>query len=315
VDYGQPARQADQAALSSAPVLVLPTARGGAGSSMGSRVTACIVLPSDAAVRSLLGAMTVPRSAPSQPLAPTQTPGARVAVELADFVHRRRVEGDVSTHALLRHCANDETRGCANGCGAASHHRGMDPAFAHLQSVCGRDGAAVYLAALEDEVRSSPNCRSLDMLHLDKPWSKLPEESKRELQLSKNAHLLAARQRLQSLRSFKTPKGDVDPEPKGSPAGRCLRVGGRPGCGFHFACRHCLLAGHPASGCVLSPERDRYCAAAASANRAQYLATFAHSSPRLFGTRVPGSLEARLLQLLQRRSPSPPTTRATGTSG
>jgi hypothetical protein len=86
VDYGQPARQADQAALSSAPVLVLPTARGGAVS----RVTTCIVLPSDAAVRSLLGAMTVPRSAPSQPLAPTQTPGARVAVKLADFVHRHQ---------------------------------------------------------------------------------------------------------------------------------------------------------------------------------------------------------------------------------
>ena len=279
VGYDQSARQADQAALSRAPVLVSPSVRRGAGS----RVTACIVLPSDAAVRSLLGAMTVPRGAPSQPLAPTSTLGGRVSVELADFVHRRRVEGDVSSHALLRHRSNDETRSCANGCGAASCHRGMDPAFAHLLSVCGEDGAAVYHAALEAEVRGSPYCRSLDMLHLDKPWSKLPAQSQSELQLSKNAHLLAARQRLQSLRGFKTPKGDADPEPKGSPAGRCLRVGGRPGCGFHFACRHCLLAGHPASGCVLSPERDRYCAAAASANRAPYLATLARSSPRLFG--------------------------------
>lgn len=279
VGYDQSARQADQATLSSAPVLVSPTVRRGAGS----RVTACIVLPSDAAVRSLLGATTVPRGTPSKPLAPASTLGGRVSVELADFVHRRRVEADVSCHALLRHRSNDETRGCANGCGAASHHRGIDPAFAHLRSVCGEDGAAVYLAALEAEVRGSPNCRSLDMLHLDKPWSKLPAQSQSELQLSKNAHLLAARQRLQSLRGFKAPKGDVDPEPKGSPAGRCLRVGGRPGCGFHFACRHCLLAGHPASGCVLSPERDRYCAATASVNRAAYLATLARSSPRLFG--------------------------------
>ena len=60
-------------------------------------------------------------------------------------------------------------------------------------------------------------------------------------------------------------------------------VGGRPRCCFHFTCRHCLLAGHPASGCVLSPERDRYCVAAASANQADYLAALAHSSHWLFG--------------------------------
>ena len=276
VGYNAEARRADLEAMLNATVLVSPTARGGGGGS----VVCCISMPSDAALRCFLGAMTAPHNDSSQPLVRSASPESGVLVRLADLEYRRRVDGDVSPPALLRHRASEVTRACGFGCGAAWHHRGADPAFSHMRSFCGPEGAAVYLQALEADFCSSGNGRSLDMLHLDKPWSKLPQESQQLL--LRNADLLAFRRRAQTMKGFKTPKGDADPEPTGSPVGHCLRRG-RPGCGFHFSCAHCLLPGHLVSDCVNSAERDRYWGDAAEANRAPYVAALARASPRLFG--------------------------------
>ena len=221
-----------------------------------------------------------PHNDSSQPLVRSASPESGVLVRLADLEYRRRVDGAVSPPALLRHRASEVTRACGFGCGAAWHHRGADPAFSHMRSFCGPEGAAVYPQALEADFCSSGNGRSLDMLHLDKPWSKLPQESQQLL--LRNADLLAFRRRAQTMKGFKTPKGDADPEPTGSPVGHCLRRG-RPGCGFHFSCAHCLLPGHLVSDCVNSAERDRYWGDAAPANRAPFVAALARASPRLFG--------------------------------
>jgi hypothetical protein len=276
VGYSAEARRADLEAIRNATALVSPTARGGGGGS----VVCCFCMPSDAALRCFLGTMTAPHNASSQPLVRSASPESGVLVRLADLEYRRRVDANVTPAALHRHRMSEATRACGFDCGAAWHHRGADPAFSHMRSFCGPDGAAVYLQALEAELRSSGNGRSLEMLHLDKPWSKLPQESQQLL--LRNADLLAFRRRAQTMKGLKTPKGDADPEPTGSPVGHCVRKN-RRGCGFNFSCAHCLLPGHPAPHCVLSPERDRYWGDVAASNRAPYVAALARASPRLFG--------------------------------
>ena len=249
VGYCAEARRADLEAIVNATVLVSPTARGGGGGAPLSAVSACPVMP-----HWLLPWSEDCTAYSSQPLVRSASPESGVLVRLADLEYRRRVDADVTPAALHRHRMGEASRACGFDCGAAWHHRGADPAFSHMRSFCGPDGAAVYLQALEAELRSSGNGRSLEMLHLDKPWSKLPQESQQLL--LRNADLLAFRRWAQTMKGFKTPKGDADPEPTGSPVGHCIRKN-RRGCGFNFSCAHCLLPGHLASDCVVSLERDR----------------------------------------------------------
>ena len=91
VGYNAEARRADLKAMLNATVLVSPTARGGGGGS----VVCCISMPSDAALRCFLGAMTAPHNDSSQPLVRSASPESGVLVRLADLEYHCRVDGDV----------------------------------------------------------------------------------------------------------------------------------------------------------------------------------------------------------------------------
>ena len=274
VRYDADARRADLEALYEASVLVYPALVGGAPGPC----RATIVMPSDAAARSVCGMMTVPPGDPTKPLVHVAS-RANVRVRVGDVVLCRRVDGEVTPPALHRHRTNNATRPCSNDCGAAAHHLGMDPNFAFLRSVSGSDATDGYIAALEHEV--SALC-DLSTLHLDKPWSGVPQDAQEFLQRPRHSYLLVARRRLRALRGVKSPAGDADPEPKGTMANRCLRGCGRQGRDFAYSCYYCLLPGHQREGCVLSPERAMYLGANAQAIRASYIATLARGKPGLF---------------------------------
>ena len=279
VCYGADARRADLEALYEASVLIYPALEGGTRA----LCRATIVMPSDAAARSVCGAMTVPPGDPTKPLVHVAS-RASVRVKVGDVVLCRRVDGEVTPHALHRHRTNNATRPCSNDCGAAAHHLGMDPNFAFLRSVSGPEATDGYIAAIEHEV--STYC-DLSTLHLDKPWSSVPQDAQEFLQRPRNSYLLVARGRLRALRGVRPPAGDTDPEPKGTMANRCLRGCGRQGRDFAYSCYHCLLPGHQREGCVLSPERALYLGANAQATRASYIATLARAKPGFFrGTPV-----------------------------